>query len=331
MIRSKLIQDKRIVNTSAFPKAMDLKTTTNGTFTSFSVHDQHLECKFIENRFTNFSLLSQQFQNKDNEEIEIDYEGEPLLLISLDRHGDVLRTRDTTRLWHLGEVNLTISPQHDVAVNDFAQNTSMEFFNIVLPRHFVRTLCEIYPNILTPYMEAFSLEVPLYFYRNNIPVSKGILRTVNDIQCCNNMGNYAEKYLESKILDCLSMIINRIDGSEKDLSPVNLTLSNKVHDAQSIIMSQYNDPPSLNKLASMVGTNECTLKSAFKHEFGITVFQCLFDHRMKLAAQYLLDSQLSIAEIGLMLGYNYQSHFCTAFQRKYGMSPTEYRNIHKHI
>ncbi|MBO7630103.1 MAG: helix-turn-helix domain-containing protein, partial [Bacteroidales bacterium] len=33
----------------------------------------------------------------------------------------------------------------------------------------------------------------------------------------------------------------------------------------------------------------------------------------------------SIAEIGLLLGYEYQSHFCTAFRRKYGMSPTDFR------
>ena len=83
--------------------------------------------------------------------------------------------------------------------------------------------------------------------------------------------------------------------------------------------------PSLHELATMVGTNECTLKKAFKQEFGTTVFQYLFDYRMDLAAQYLLESSLSINEIGMMLGYDYQSHFCTAFKRKYGVSPMEFR------
>lgn len=331
MIRSKLIRNRKIVDARAFPQAMNLRTVTNSTITSIHVQYQCLECKFIENKFKNFSLLSQQFRSKDNEKIEIDYEGEPLLLISLDQQGEVLRTRRTRRLWHFGEANLTISPQEDIAVNDFMPNTFLEFFNIALPEHSVRDLCEIYPNIIMPFMDAFSLDSPVYFNRNNIPISRGILRTVNDIKCCNNMGNYAEKYLESKILDCLSMLINRTNGGKTDLSPVNLTLSNKIHDAQEIIRSQYRDPPSLNKLASMVGTNECTLKSAFKHEFGTTVFQYLFDYRMKLAVKYLLESQLTIAETGILLGYNYQSHFCTAFQRKYGMSPSEFRNSQKHI
>lgn len=98
-----------------------------------------------------------------------------------------------------------------------------------------------------------------------------------------------------------------------------------MHEVQEIILSRYWDMPSLHDLAKMVGTNECTLKKAFKLVFGTTVFQYLFDYRMGLAVRYLLDSNLPIAEIGLRLGYDYQSHFCTAFKRKYGMSLMEYR------
>lgn len=83
--------------------------------------------------------------------------------------------------------------------------------------------------------------------------------------------------------------------------------------------------PSLHELAAMVGTNECTLKKGFKQEFGTTVFQYLFDFRMDLAVHYLLDTSLPIADIGVKLGYDYQSHFCTAFKRKHGVSPMEFR------
>ena len=139
------------------------------------------------------------------------------------------------------------------------------------------------------------------------------------------MGNYAEKYLETQILDCLSMMINRVNESDDTFTPVNLVLSDKIHEAREIMTTQYQNPPSLHQLATMVGTNECTLKSAFKQEFGETVFQCLFDHRMSLAVNYLKDTSWPIAEIGLLRGYEYQSHFCTAFRRKYGMSPTDFR------
>ena len=54
-------------------------------------------------------------------------------------------------------------------------------------------------------------------------------------------------------------------------------------------------------------------------------FQYLFDYRMRLAVLYLLDSDMTINDIAIKLGYDYQSHFCTAFKRKYGVSPIEYR------
>ena len=46
---------------------------------------------------------------------------------------------------------------------------------------------------------------------------------------------------------------------------------------------------------------------------------------MRLAAHYLLDTSMAINDIGIRLGYDYQSHFCTAFKRKYGVNPMEFR------
>ena len=138
------------------------------------------------------------------------------------------------------------------------------------------------------------------------------------------MGNNAHKCLEAKIIDCLSGFLSPgiLSPSGKTFS---LIIRDKIHDAKDIILSRYQDMPSLHELATMVGTNECTLKKAFKQEFGTTVFQYLFDYRMEMAAQYLLDTDLPIADIGIRLGYDYQSHFCTAFKRKYGVSPLEFR------
>ena len=55
------------------------------------------------------------------------------------------------------------------------------------------------------------------------------------------------------------------------------------------------------------------------------LFQYLFDYRIRLAVLYLLDSDMAINNIGIKLGYDYQSHFCTDFNRKYGVSPIKYR------
>jgi AraC-like DNA-binding protein len=120
---------------------------------------------------------------------------------------------------------------------------------------------------------------------------------------------------------------NRV--TEKNCAACNCYLpgENKMfYHAREIIERQHANPPSLHNLALMVGTNECKLKNGFKALFGTTVFRYLFDFRMKLACQYMLDTGLSIQDIALAVGYEHQSHFSTAFKRMYGISPQEYRN-----
>ena len=158
----------------------------------------------------------------------------------------------------------------------------------------------------------------------NQPAIAAVIKAARDIQRSRLLGNQASKYLESKIIDCLSgfLLPASLLSSAQTFS---LSIHDKIHDAQSIILTHYQEMPSLHELAAMVGTNECTLKKAFKQEFGTTVFQYLFDFRMDLAVHYLLDTSLPIADIGIKLGYDYQSHFCTAFKRKHGVSPMEFR------
>jgi AraC-like DNA-binding protein len=95
--------------------------------------------------------------------------------------------------------------------------------------------------------------------------------------------------------------------------------------AKEIIEQQFLHPPSLRKLALMAGTNECKLKNGFKTLFGTTVFGYLFDYRMNLARQYLLGTDKTIQEVADAVGYEHQSHFSTAFKRKFRMSPQTFR------
>lgn len=325
MIQSKLITAKGQIITDVFPDAMDLKEATRKPFVSCEARYHNIECKFIECRFKDFTILKQLFNCTDNAKMEVDYEGEPFLLIGIDRKGEVLRTRDTERCWSMGESNLTISPKSDKAINLFPQNTSLEFFNIILPKRTLEKYCEIHPSIIEPFLKPFSMDAPFYFKKKNLRYNKTLSNLIFDIEHCCSLGNCADNFLENKILDSLSIMINRVEGSEKNFSPTNIVLLNKIKDAGEIVKQKYKEPLSLEDLAKEVGTNVCTLKSVFKQEFGKTVFQYLYEYRMDLAKHLLEETNLPILEIGLRLGYEYQSHFCLAFKRKYGISPSDFR------
>ncbi len=47
--------------------------------------------------------------------------------------------------------------------------------------------------------------------------------------------------------------------------------------------------------------------------------------RLKRAAQYLRESQLSVAEIAYKLGFNNPKYFSKYFREEYGISPSDYQ------
>lgn len=233
--------------------------------------------------------------------------------------------RSQELLWRTGDANLCfISGEGGLNVN-LSRNLSLDILSIVIPQQFIENLMGYNAQVF----ESLSVFTHCHdnthvFLNENRPMEKAVIRAANDIGQAHLMGRNAYRYMESKIIDCFSGFLDP-DSLFPGSGYTSLLLRDKMHDAKDLILSHYQDMPSLHDLAAMVGTNECTLKKAFKQEFGTTVFQYLFDYRMDLAIRYLLDTSMPIAEVGAKLGYDYPSHFCTAFKRKYGMSPTEFR------
>ncbi len=325
MIQSKLTVGEKVIDFSEFPEAATLREVAEDGVCTTYCNNEYLSSRLTENPVGRYMLLNQRAKCFVDCQFEVHRTGAPVMMMTLAKDSDMVRSRRESRYWRTGDVCLSLFPQEDTVVNHCKKDMTFEMFNIVIAEPIVRQLAERHPDELNHYCEDFGKDEMFYYTKPGTQASRKLLNVFHAIESCNEMGNYAEKYIEANILDCLSMMINGTNGSDEVLSPVNLALSDKVHEAHNIMTTQYQNPPSLHELATMVGTNECTLKSAFKQEFGTTVFQCLFDCRMDLAAQYLLDTKLSIAEVGFLLGYDYQSHFCTAFRRKYGMSPSEYR------
>ena len=51
--------------------------------------------------------------------------------------------------------------------------------------------------------------------------------------------------------------------------------------------------------------------------------------RFQQAVAFLIDTKMTIAEIMNTVGYENSSYFYKTFRDKYGMSPKEYRVVHK--
>jgi AraC-like DNA-binding protein len=228
--------------------------------------------------------------------------------------------------WLAGHANLWSCREME-GYSCFAKNKPCRTINIMLSPAYMEEIAHWYPllfdSLLDKYMKGESFRM---FSKNRLlcPVTN---RALNDMLNYKVIGNAAPLYLDAKILEILSLFTCRSES--KDCSACSC-YSSRDKDmffmAKSMIEQQYRNPPSLCKLALMVGTNVDKLKKGFKILFGTTVFGYLSDYRMNLASQYLLDTDKTIQEIADTIGYEYHSHFTTAFKRKFYVSPQEYRN-----
>jgi len=83
---------------------------------------------------------------------------------------------------------------------------------------------------------------------------------------------------------------------------------------------------SLQDLANLLSMSRFHFCASFRREIGTTPYAFLVQLRMELARKLLTATPLSVAEIGLSVGYVSAAAFSTAFHRVTGVSPTAYRS-----
>ncbi len=123
----------------------------------------------------------------------------------------------------------------------------------------------------------------------------------------------------------LSALLDRLlieIGRAKD----NLTMQ-KTHliKSTSHINKFYTTQIKITELAKMEGMCMTTYNLRFKEEFGVSPTKYILALRMLLAKELLIESDISITEIGAMCGYLDINFFSKVFKKEFGISPTAYR------
>lgn len=136
-------------------------------------------------------------------------------------------------------------------------------------------------------------------------------------------GSARTLFLESCALGLLAAQIDaaaRVEAGGDTVSM--LAHGGKMLAARQWLDAHLSNPPTIAALARIVGTNEFTLKRAFKETFGITVFGYVRQRRMERAAANLHAGR-SVSETAGDVGYECPRCFADAFRRYFGVLPSE--------
>ena len=143
---------------------------------------------------------------------------------------------------------------------------------------------------------------------------------------CPYKGETQRLYFESKALELVALKLAELEQScFSNIPDTNRKDLDRAREAYHILLSNIDHPPSLIGLSRLVGTNRNKLNQGFKAIYGDTVFNVLRNARLSKAWSLLKQTNLSLSEIALSVGYNNQSNFTTAFRKQFGKTPKTVR------
>lgn len=100
----------------------------------------------------------------------------------------------------------------------------------------------------------------------------------------------------------------------------------KITIIQQFLIQNYNKNIQLSDLADYSHMNKSALCRFYKNATNKTISESLNEVRIGIACKELLDTNLSVAEIGYKCGYENISYFNRRFRKVKNISPTDYRS-----
>jgi AraC-like DNA-binding protein len=87
----------------------------------------------------------------------------------------------------------------------------------------------------------------------------------------------------------------------------------------------------LDDISNEMNMSSDTFCRFFKKTFNTSFFTFLNEYKVSISSKMLIDTDLSVSEIGYNVGYNNLTFFHRQFKKHLGMSPSKYRKAYQRI
>ena len=159
-----------------------------------------------------------------------------------------------------------------------------------------------------------------------MPISHRIWSLAEELAVPSAHGVVGRLLAESCALELLARALSMREGHAEASTP---TLSHRDHVKVKLVRDMMIASPeasfTLKELAREAGMSMTVLKEKFSTAFGESVFGFLREARLHRAKEGLEKEGWSVSQAAHFVGYRHHSNFSTAFRRRYGVPPKQFR------
>jgi AraC family transcriptional regulator len=161
----------------------------------------------------------------------------------------------------------------------------------------------------------------LYFENDNLKATLEKLQSVVDGSGINDHG-----YAETLGLLLLWELGHTADLKHSRLNRVRGGLSVlQLRRVKEFVDAQISNVITISELATVAGLSQFHFIRAFKDSVGLSPYQYILSERVRRARELLSESDLSVANVALAVGFSDASQLKRAFRKFVGVTPTAFR------
>ncbi len=120
-------------------------------------------------------------------------------------------------------------------------------------------------------------------------------------------------------------LIRQYATYDTEARPSNALPGAKLRRAMAFMDANLHEPFDLARLAQTTGMSAFHFSRLFKKATGLSPSHYFIRQRITRAQQLLQETDTSIIDVGMSVGYSSPSHFAQVFRREAGVSPSDYR------
>lgn len=138
--------------------------------------------------------------------------------------------------------------------------------------------------------------------------------------------------IESRLLRFAEVVPHDVaDGRDRKAGQLAIETGGLKHvEKMALFIAQhYTEKISAEQISKAAGLHPNYAMAVFKKSLGITLIDCLTQHRVSHAQRLLATTNGKIIDVALDSGFTSLSRFHESFKRWCGCSPKEYRNQHR--
>lgn len=128
--------------------------------------------------------------------------------------------------------------------------------------------------------------------------------------------NY-QRNLEQKFDELFELLA--MDAEKQNIRPLRKAIK--------YIKENYNKPITAETLADIVNLSPVYFSHLFKKHVGMNMTDYITEYRMEIAKKMLFETEMTIYEVSIAVGFQDQRYFSKRFKQIVGKTPTEYRKM----